>query len=148
MYRCTKFKIQLFSISELDWFLPTSTSTKFRYHLLRSLMVKKYFIWQLIYFLAITELPCKTDGFAGNYDYDQTTPCNDEGMVFCYQNCSDLLWEKILLVIEKFFWKGKCIKRPISTFGCRFFNFQPFLMKLSANASFFEAVWMRPSNLS
>ena len=23
-------------------------------------------------------------------------------MVFCYQNCSDLLWEKIVLVIEKF----------------------------------------------
>ena len=22
-------------------------------------------------------------------------------MVFCYQNCSDLLWEKIVLVIEK-----------------------------------------------
>ena len=25
-------------------------------------------------------------------------------MVFYYQNCSDLLWEKIVLVIEKFFW--------------------------------------------
>ena len=24
-------------------------------------------------------------------------------MVFCYQNCSDLLWEKIVLVIEKIF---------------------------------------------
>ena len=24
-----------------------------------------------------------------------------EGMVFCYQNCSDLLWEKIVLVVEK-----------------------------------------------
>ena len=24
-------------------------------------------------------------------------------MVFCYQNCSDLLWEKIVLVIEKNF---------------------------------------------
>ena len=24
-----------------------------------------------------------------------------EWMVFCYQNCSDLLWEKIVLVIEK-----------------------------------------------
>ena len=22
-------------------------------------------------------------------------------MVFCYQNCSDILWEKIVLVIEK-----------------------------------------------
>ena len=26
------------------------------------------------------------------------------GMVFCYQNCSDLLWEKIILVIAKNFW--------------------------------------------
>ena len=26
-----------------------------------------------------------------------------EKMVFCYQNCSDLLWEKIVLVIEKTF---------------------------------------------
>ena len=26
-------------------------------------------------------------------------------MVFCYQNCSDLLWEKIVLVIEKEFAK-------------------------------------------
>ena len=25
-------------------------------------------------------------------------------MVFCYQNCSDPLWEKIVLVIEKNFW--------------------------------------------
>ena len=24
-------------------------------------------------------------------------------MVFCYQNCSALLWEKIVLVIENFF---------------------------------------------
>jgi hypothetical protein len=25
-------------------------------------------------------------------------------LVFCFQNCSDLLWEKIVLVIEKNFW--------------------------------------------
>jgi hypothetical protein len=25
-------------------------------------------------------------------------------MVFCYQNCSDLLWEKIVLVVKKNFW--------------------------------------------
>ena len=25
-------------------------------------------------------------------------------LVFCYQNCSDLLWEKIVLVTEKNFW--------------------------------------------
>ena len=28
-----------------------------------------------------------------------------QGMVFCYQNCSDLLWEKFVLVIQKNFWK-------------------------------------------
>ena len=28
-------------------------------------------------------------------------------MVFCYQNCSYLLWEKILLVIEKNFWNSR-----------------------------------------
>ena len=28
--------------------------------------------------LAITEQPCKTDGFAGNYEDDQTTLCNTE----------------------------------------------------------------------
>ena len=30
-----------------------------------------------------------------------------ETMVFCYQNCSDLLWEKIVLVIEKNFWNSR-----------------------------------------
>ena len=28
-------------------------------------------------------------------------------MVFCYQNCSDLLWEKIVFVIEKIFWNSR-----------------------------------------
>ena len=28
-------------------------------------------------------------------------------MVFCYQNCSDPLWEKIVLVIEKMFWNSR-----------------------------------------
>ena len=27
--------------------------------------------------------------------------------IFCYQNCSDLLWETIVLVIEKNFWKSR-----------------------------------------
>ena len=29
------------------------------------------------------------------------------GMVFCYQNCSDLRWEKIVLAIEKNFWYSR-----------------------------------------
>ena len=28
-------------------------------------------------------------------------------MVFCYQNCSDLLWEKIVLVIKKKIWNSR-----------------------------------------
>ena len=28
-------------------------------------------------------------------------------MVFCYQNCSDLLWEKTVLVIKIFFWNSR-----------------------------------------
>ena len=30
-----------------------------------------------------------------------------EIMVFCYQNCSDLLWEKTVLMTEKNFWKSE-----------------------------------------
>ena len=29
------------------------------------------------------------------------------GLVFCFQNCSDLLWEKIVLVIKKSFWNSR-----------------------------------------
>ena len=32
------------------------------------------------------------------------------GMVFCYQNCSDKKWEKIVLVIEKNFWNSRICK--------------------------------------
>ena len=28
-------------------------------------------------------------------------------MAFCYQNCSDLLWEKIVIVIKKNFWNSR-----------------------------------------
>ena len=31
----------------------------------------------------------------------------NEEMIFCYQNCSDLLWEKIVLVIGKNFWNSR-----------------------------------------
>ena len=30
--------------------------------------------------------------------------CKNSDMVFCFQNCSDLLWEEIVLVIKKNFW--------------------------------------------
>jgi hypothetical protein len=38
-------------------------------------------------------------------------------MVFCYQNFSDLLWEKNVLVIKKFFWNSK-----LKAENCNFFE--------------------------
>ena len=32
---------------------------------------------------------------------------SEKKIVFCYQNCSDPLWEKIVLVIEIFFWNSR-----------------------------------------
>ena len=37
-------------------------------------------------------------------------------MVFCYQNCSDLLWEKIVLVIEKNFWSSRLKAENLQNF--------------------------------
>ena len=37
-------------------------------------------------------------------------------MVFCYQNCSDLLWEKIVLVIANFFLKLEVEGREFAKF--------------------------------
>ena len=38
--------------------------------------------------------------------YENKNANPEEEMVFCYQNCSDLLWEKIVPVFEKNFWKA------------------------------------------
>ena len=40
-------------------------------------------------------------------------------MVVCYQNCSDLLWEKIVLVIEKNFWNSRLRPRICKIFETR-----------------------------
>ena len=37
-------------------------------------------------------------------------------MVFCYQNCCDLLWEKNVVVIEKKFWKYEAEGREFAHF--------------------------------
>ena len=37
-------------------------------------------------------------------------------MVFCYQNCSDLLWGKIVLVIEKNFWNSRLKAENLQNF--------------------------------
>ena len=37
-------------------------------------------------------------------------------LVFCYQNCSDLLWEQIVLVIEKNFWNSRLKAENLQNF--------------------------------
>ena len=37
-------------------------------------------------------------------------------LVFCYQNCSDLLWEKIVLVIEKNLWNSRLDAENLQNF--------------------------------
>ena len=37
-------------------------------------------------------------------------------MVFCYQNCSDLLWEKIVQVIKKNFWNSRLKAENLQNF--------------------------------
>ena len=37
-------------------------------------------------------------------------------MVFCYHNCSDLLWEKIVLVNEKNFWNSRLKAENLQNF--------------------------------
>ena len=37
-------------------------------------------------------------------------------MLFCYQNCSDLLWEEIVLAIEKNFWNSRLKAENLQNF--------------------------------
>ena len=50
-------------------------------------------------------------------------------MVFCYQNCSDLLWEKIVLVIQKRFWNSRLKAENLQKFRDHLNNlFKQFLV--------------------
>ena len=42
--------------------------------------------------------------------------CLGHEMVFCYQNCFDLLWEKIVLLIEKNFWNSRLKAENLQNF--------------------------------
>ena len=54
------------------------------------------------------------------FEYWQTNATNLSKfpwtMVFCYQNCSDLLWEKNVLVIEKNFWNSRPKAKNLQNF--------------------------------
>ena len=41
---------------------------------------------------------------------------NIENMLFCYQNCSHLLWEKNVLVIKKNFWNSRLKAKNLQKF--------------------------------
>ena len=59
---------------------------------------------------------------SGNSEWSETKsrpinkPICRKEMVFCYQNCSDLLWEKIVLVIEKNFWNSRMKAENLQNF--------------------------------
>ena len=57
-------------------------------------------------------------------------------MVFCYQNCSDLLWEKIALVIEKNFWNLRLKAENFQNFLYHFNNL--FKQWIFGNRMFFN----------
>ena len=40
-------------------------------------------------------------------DWRNSSLKDRQEMIFCYKNCSDLLWEKIVSVIEKNFWNSR-----------------------------------------
>ena len=63
-------------------------------------------------------------------------------MVFCHQNCSDLLWEKIVLVIEKNFWNSRLKAKNFQKFWDHFNNlFKQWKVRtISGNRTLFKLV--------
>ena len=61
------------------------------------------FIWVIVSYF------CTRDGFfrMGIGGWRVTVLWGAVIMVFCFQNCSELLWEKIVLMIEKIFWNSR-----------------------------------------
>ena len=53
-------------------------------------------------------------------DFGQTSWAPER--VFCYQNCSDLLWEKIVLVVEKNFWNSRLKAENLQNFWDQYNN--------------------------
>ena len=82
--------------SKLNWLIGELTGEKCSYIIMYSLCVL---------FVTLVNIA----------NIDHLDPIRKRGeMVFCYQNCSDLVWEKIVLVIEKNFeirgWKPRICK--------------------------------------
>jgi hypothetical protein len=50
-------------------------------------------------------------------------------VVFCYQNCSDLLWEKIVLVIKKNFWNTRLKAENLQIWSKQFWKRTLFKLK-------------------
>ena len=55
-------------------------------------------------------------------------------MVFCYQNCSDLLWEKIVLMIEKLL-KFEAVGQEFSK---KIWSFQQFIQTVKGQYDFLK----------
>ena len=53
-------------------------------------------------------------------------------IIFCYQNCSDLLWEKNVLVIEKLFWNSRLKAENLQNF----WDHEQFIQAVKAQNNF------------
>ena len=51
-----------------------------------------------------------------NFNHDPSEFAKKSILVYYYQNCSDLLWEKIVLVIEKNFWNSRLKVEKLQNF--------------------------------
>ena len=60
------------------------------------------------------------------------------GMVLCYQNCSDLLWEKIVLVIEKNFRSSRLKAKNLQKFWDHLNNLFILWVSWFKNKSFWQ----------
>ena len=63
--------------------------------------VWKWTYWNFLTFMTLDALKIFL------HQVEIITSINRMYLVFCYQNCSDLLWEKMVLVIEKNFWNSR-----------------------------------------
>ena len=80
------------------WFLGFSKKNCFI-----PMKISLAFIWVIVSYF------CTRDGFfrMGIGGWRVTVLWGAVIMVFCFQNCSELLWEKIVLMIEKIFWNSR-----------------------------------------
>ena len=96
----------------IDWFWPVMTHSdpfkKYFSHLYK--YVFSWYIkamWNFWWINVIFRHRFFAEFKKNNLEFHEFFLPTSLKLVFCYQNCYDLLWEKIVLVIEKKFWNSR-----------------------------------------